>query len=86
MPPCTYTKTHFFFFLNYRVFTGYCEFGRPSDHKATKLDLAGVIPNVIFLYLLDRQNISLLDDAGTPLLGAALLHIREGQRQDKTYY
>ena len=61
------------------------EFSRSSDDKATKLDFAGIIPNVIFFHLLDGQNVSLLDDAGPPLLWTAFLHFRERQAGQNFY-
>lgn len=75
-----------FFCFSWRL-TSHREFSRPPDHVATKLDFTGVIPNVIFLYVLDWQNVSFLDDTGTPLLGAALLYIWEGEAgQTSNFY
>lgn len=63
-------QTFFIFFL-----TCYYKFCGPSHHETSKLDFTGVIPNVILLYFLEGQDISLLDDAGRPLLWTTLLKV-----------
>lgn len=57
--------------------TSDCEFSCSPDHKTTKLDFTGIIPNVVFLYLLDRQYVSLQNDAGAPLLRTTFLCMYE---------
>lgn len=58
---------------NFQLLTGYCEFCRPSDNKTTKLDFTGVIPNIVFLYFLNGQDVSLLNYTGPPLFWMAFL-------------
>lgn len=68
-----------------QLLTSYCEFSRPSDDKATKLDFTGIIPNIVFLYFLNGQDVPLLKYTGPPLLWMALLCVREqaGQNTSK---
>ena len=66
--------------------TGDGELCGPSHQEASKLDLAGVVPDIVLLHLLDGQDVSLLDDAGAPLLGTALLQKQTHLKFVTCYY
>lgn len=53
------------------------QLGGPPDHKVPKLQLARVIPNVIFSYFLDGQSVPLPLYGFPPLLWLAFLDLNK---------